>query len=146
MGNAFKLRRKGMSVTRFDGGGATNYTRVDNLGNISQAGAASAALGDLTTASLNVGTGTDIAQILFGTFSPCFNTINAGQSDTGSGTITGMSVDHKIFLSPCTMPGGTCLLFAAACAKANSVQINIVNAGTDNSTSSTCPWAYLAIK
>lgn len=146
MGNAFKLRRKGMSVTRFDGGGATNYTRISNLGDISQAGAASAALGDLTTASLNVGTGTDIAQILFGSFSPCFNAINTGQAGTGSATITGLTAAHKIFLSACTMPGGTCLLFAAACAKAGSAVIQVVNAGADNSTSSTCPWAYLAIK
>ncbi len=122
----------------------TNYMVVSNAGNITQYGAASAAMGDLTTASLTVGGGTDISGILHGTISPCFNSIAAEAVETGSATITGLTPSYRIFVSPSMSTG--CAYMTSVCPLSGKVTINMLNRGTGAIASSTCPWAYLAIK
>lgn len=123
-------------------GGATNYTLVDASGQISQGGTASAAMGDVT-----VGGGTSLSAILVGSISPCFNAIAVGASGTGSATITGLTTGHKIFVSPCCLEDiSPCLVHISTCPAANKVLIGLQNSASGAQTSSaTCPWAYLAI-
>ncbi len=125
---------------------STNYTQITNLGNISQQGSASAALGDVTTASLKIGSaGTDIQDFKFGSISPCFNAISACSVGTGSATITGLTKTHYVFVTS-SAPTSPCLILASVCPLAGKIAIELYNEGNTAATSMTCPWAYFAIK
>lgn len=142
-----KFRGQVLAVDQARIGGGTNYTQIDSAGDISQAATASAALTNTTVTDLKVGGGTSLSAILAGTISPCFNAIAVGASGTGSATITGLTTSHKIFVSPCCLEDiSPCLVHISTCPAANKVLIGLQNSASGAQTSSTtCPWAYLAI-
>ena len=137
-----KFRGKLIVSGQLSAGSSTNKTTISNIGDISQGGTASAALGDVT-----VGGGTSLSAIKVGTISPCFNAIDAGASGAGSAAITGLTTGHKVFVSPCCLEQWSpCLVHISTCPAAGVVKIGLYNSASANlSTSSTCPWAYLAI-
>ncbi|MHC4592624.1 MAG: hypothetical protein ACYS8L_08025 [Planctomycetota bacterium] len=99
----------------------------------------------LVTQELRVGTaGCAINNIVAGSFSPCFNAISSSNTGTGSGTATGITVNHKLFVTPCSP--GACWVILNACPGAGIIKINVFNTGCANSTCTTCPWAYLGIQ
>jgi hypothetical protein len=142
-----KLRGRAAVVSQIQvGDQSVNYTRISRLGDISQGGTASAAFGDVTTASLKIGSaGTDIRDLKFGSISPCFNEIAACATGTGSVAVTGMTVSHYVFVSPCS-PTSPCCVLTSVCPASGCIFLGLYNEGDTAAVCSTCPWSYLAIR
>ena len=121
-------------------GGETNYTQVDDVGDIEQGGSGSASLGDL-----KVGGGTSLSAILSGSVAFVTTCLTSGCQETAaSKTVTGMTAAYKVFISGCVAACGVMLTNPVA--TAGGFKVDYVNATASTMSGSSLTVDYFAVR
>jgi len=140
MGANFKIRRKSLFMKRMRVGSSGSYTQLNEDGEITQVGSASA--GFLTT---SIGGGTSLSAILAGSASFTATSTTAGSYESACATITGLTTGHKVFLTG-DLSSGELIVTSACASAATELEVTYLNTGSAATADATLTLQYLAIR